>query len=116
MATKEQVRETTDVEKKAVDEEHHTWIDQVLVNDANGDYFPINIEDIAQVVEVDEEGTHRTFLKESSLDPLLGTSSEFLTNFQPRIMNSAQKVVSFSQNRGLQGFKFMLSVYVSNDV
>ena len=46
---------------------------QVIVSDSNGDFVPINIEDIAQVVEVDEEGsTHRTCLKENSSDPLLG--------------------------------------------
>mgnify|MGYP006903758049 CR=1 FL=1 len=68
-ATKNESREET---TKPEELEHHTWIDQVLVNDANGEFVPINIEDIAQVVEVDDEGTHRTFLKESSLDPLLG--------------------------------------------
>jgi hypothetical protein len=32
-----------------------------------------DIDDIAQVVEVDEEGsTHKTCLKEGSTDPLLG--------------------------------------------
>ena len=70
-ATKESREETSET-TKADELEHHTWIDQVLVNDANGDCVPINIEDIAQVVEVDDEGTHQSFLKESSLDPLLG--------------------------------------------
>ena len=43
------------------------------MSDSNGDFVPINIEDIAQVVEVDEDGsTHRTCLKENSTDPLLG--------------------------------------------
>ena len=49
---------------------------QVIVSDNNGDFVPINIEDIAQVVEVDEDGsTHRACLKESSTDPLLGKQS-----------------------------------------
>ena len=53
--------------------EEDNWIDQVIVSDSNGDFVPINIEDIAQVVEVDEDGsTHRTCLKENSTDPLLG--------------------------------------------
>ena len=53
--------------------EDDNWIDQVIVSDSNGDFVPINIEDIAQVVEVDEDGsTHRTCLKENSTDPLLG--------------------------------------------
>ena len=57
---------------------------QVIVSDSNGDFVPINIEDIAQVVEVDEEGsTHRTCLKENSSDPLLGswiTNQKFKQN------------------------------------
>ena len=70
---KEPSREATEEKKASAEElEQHTWIDQVLVNGANGEFVPINIEDIAQVVEVDDEGTHQTFLKESSLDPLLG--------------------------------------------
>ena len=50
---------------------------QVLVSGSNGEVVPINIEDIAEVVEIDENGsTHRTFLKESSTDPILGKLSQ----------------------------------------
>ena len=44
-----------------------------MVSGSDGEIVPINIEDIAEVVEVDEDGsTHRTFLKEGSSDPILG--------------------------------------------
>ena len=47
---------------------------KVLVSGSDGEFVPINIEDIAEVVEVDEDGsTYRTFLKEGSTDPILGT-------------------------------------------
>ena len=47
---------------------------KVLVSGSDGEFVPINIEDIAEVVEVDEDGsTYRTYLKESSTDPILGT-------------------------------------------
>lgn len=46
---------------------------QVFVSGSNGEFVPINIEDIAQVVEVDEDGsTRRACLKEGSTDPVLG--------------------------------------------
>ena len=62
-----------DIHNAATTVEEDNWIDQVIVSDSNGDFVPINIEDIAQVVEVDEDGsTHRTCLKENSTDPLLG--------------------------------------------
>ena len=44
-----------------------------MVSGSDGEFVPINIEDIAEVVEVDEDGsTYRTYLKESSTDPILG--------------------------------------------
>ena len=46
---------------------------KVLVSGSDGEFVPINIEDIAEVVEVDEDGsTYRTYLKEGSTDPILG--------------------------------------------
>ena len=88
-ATKESREETSET-TKADELEHHTWIDQVLVNDANGDCVPINIEDIAQVVEVDDEGTHQSFLKESSLDPLLGNYTVFENHRKSLIQHCEQ--------------------------
>ena len=51
---------------------------KVLVSGSDGEFVPINIEDIAEVVEVDEDGSsHRTsFLKESSSDPILGSTTK----------------------------------------
>ena len=92
-ATKESREETSET-TKADELEHHTWIDQVLVNDANGDCVPINIEDIAQVVEVDDEGTHQSFLKESSLDPLLGNYTVFENHRKSLIQHCEQSELS----------------------
>ena len=51
-------------------------LNKVLVSGSDGEFVPINIEDIAEVVEVDEDGsTYRTFLKEGSTDPILGTQT-----------------------------------------
>ena len=69
-----------DIHNAATTVEEDNWIDQVIVSDSNGDFVPINIEDIAQVVEVDEDGsTHRTCLKENSTDPLLGNLAQIFT-------------------------------------
>ena len=70
-----------DIHNAATTVEEDNWIDQVIVSDSNGDFVPINIEDIAQVVEVDEDGsTHRTCLKENSTDPLLGNIMQVISS------------------------------------
>ena len=67
----------------------------MIVSDSNGDFVPINIEDIAQVVEVDEDGsTHRTCLKENSTDPLLGNITYVLLIL--RINNMARFRCNYS--------------------